>query len=105
MVPRVRVNGAGAPRLPGTLSIVLEGCDAEALLMAMDLEGLCASAGSACHSGSTTPSGVLLALGLSEADARSTLRLSLGWSTTGDEIDAALRLLPPLVERVRAEIR
>lgn len=104
-VPRVRVNGATAPRLPGTLSLVLEGCDAEALLMAMDLEGVCASAGSACHSGSTTPSGVLLALGLSEADARSTLRLSLGWSTTDAEIDAALRLLPPLIARVRAAIR
>jgi cysteine desulfurase len=103
-VPRVRVNGAGAPRLPGTLSIVLEGCDAEALLMAMDLEGVCASAGSACHSGSTRPSGVLLALGLTEADARSTLRLSLGWNTIGDEVEAALRILPPLVARVRAAI-
>ncbi|WP_242393801.1 cysteine desulfurase family protein [Anaeromyxobacter oryzisoli] len=104
-VPRARVNGAGAPRLPGTLSITLEGCDAEALLIAMDLEGVCASAGSACHSGSTSPSGVLLALGLSEAEARSTLRLSLGWTTTADEIEAALRLVPPLVERVRREIR
>jgi cysteine desulfurase len=99
------VNGAGAPRLPGTLSISFERCDAEALLMAMDLEGVCASAGSACHSGSTTPSGVLLALGLSEAEARTTLRLSLGWSTTAEEIEAALRILPPLVARVRAEIR
>jgi cysteine desulfurase len=103
-VPRARVNGAGAPRLPGTLSVVLEGCDAEALLMALDLEGVCASAGSACHSGSTRPSGVLLAIGLSEADARSTLRLSLGWSTTAEEVEAALRMLPPLVARVRAAI-
>jgi cysteine desulfurase len=103
-VPGVRVNGAGAPRLPNTLSITIAGCDAEALLMALDLEGLCASAGSACHSGSTTPSGVLLALGLSEADARATLRLSLGWTSTADDVAAALRLLPPLVARVRAEI-
>ena len=72
--------------------------------MALDLEGVCASAGSACHSGSTKPSGVLLALGLSDADARSTLRLSLGWSTTEDEVEAALRILPPLVARVRAAI-
>jgi cysteine desulfurase len=104
-VPAARVNGAGAPRLPGTSSITFEGCDAEALLMALDLEGVCASAGSACHSGSTKPSGVLLALGLSELDARATLRFSLGWPTTADEIEAALRIVPPLVERVRREIR
>jgi cysteine desulfurase len=104
-VPRARVNGAGAPRLPGTASITFEGADAEALLMALDLEGICASAGAACHSGSTTPSGVLLAMGLSEAEARSTLRLSLGWTTTPEEIDEALRRIPPLVERVRETIR
>lgn len=104
-VPRARVNGAGAPRLPGTSSILFEGCDAETLLVAMDLEGLCASAGSACHSGSTRPSGVLLALGLSDGEARSTIRFSLGWTTTAGEIDAALRIVPPLVERVRREVR
>ena len=72
--------------------------------MALDLEGVCASAGSACHSGSTKPSGVLLAMGLSDADARSTLRLSLGWSTTAEEVERTLAILPPLVERVRREI-
>jgi len=104
-VPRSRVNGAGAPRLPGTSSMVFEGCDAEALLIAMDLEGLCASAGSACHSGSTRPSGVLLAMGLDDAEARSTIRFSLGWNTAAEEIEAALRIVPPLVERVRREVR
>jgi cysteine desulfurase len=71
----------------------------------MDLEGLCASAGSACHSGSTKPSGVLVAMGLSPEEARATIRFSLGWTTTSEEIDAALRLVPPLVERVRREVR
>jgi cysteine desulfurase len=104
-VPRTRVNGAGAPRLPATTSLLFEGCDAEALLMAMDLEGVCASAGSACHSGSTKPSGVLLAMGLTDAEARGTIRFSLGWTTTAEEIEAALRIVPPLVERVRREIR
>jgi cysteine desulfurase len=104
-VPGARVNGAGAPRLPNTSSITFPGADAEALLMALDLEGLCASAGAACHSGSTTPSGVLLALGLTEAEARSTVRLSLGWTTTAAEIDEALALVPPIVERVREAIR
>jgi cysteine desulfurase len=104
-MPDTRVNGAGAARLPNTLSATFPGCDAEALLMALDLDGLEASAGSACHSGSTKPSGVLLAMGLSDADARSTLRLSLGWTTTAQEIEAALALLPPRVARVRREIR
>ncbi len=103
-VPGARVNGAGAPRLPNTTSMTLPGTDAEALLMALDLDGVCASAGAACHSGSTTPSGVLLALGLSEAEARSTVRLSLGWTTTPGEVDEALRIIPPLIARVRAAI-
>jgi cysteine desulfurase len=103
-VPRTRVNGAGVPRLPGTSSVVFEGCDAEALLMAMDLDGVCASAGSACHSGSTRPSGVLLAMGLSDEEARSTIRFSLGWTTRADDVEGALAIVPPLVERVRREI-
>jgi cysteine desulfurase len=103
-VARARVNGAGAPRLPNTSSIVFEGCDAETLLVAMDLEGVCASAGSACHSGSTRPSGVLTAMGLSPAEARATIRFSLGWSSTAEEVEGALRIVPPLVERVRAEV-
>jgi cysteine desulfurase len=103
-VPGARVNGAGVPRLANTASITFAGADAEALLMALDLEGVCASAGAACHSGSTRPSGVLVAMGLSDAEARSTLRFSLGWSTTGDEIEEALRRIPPLVKRVREAI-
>ena len=103
-VPGARVNGRGAPRLPGTLSITFPGADGEALLMAMDLEGLCGSAGAACTSGSTKPSHVLSAMGLTAGEARATLRLSLGWSSTEDEVAEALRVLPALVERVRASI-
>ena len=103
-VPGTRVNSAGAPRLANTSSITFAGADAEALLMALDLEGVCASAGAACHSGSTSPSGVLLALGLTEAEARSTLRFSLGWNTTAEEIEEALRRIPPVVRRVRETI-
>lgn len=103
-VPRAQVNGAGAPRLPGTCSITFQDVDGEALLMALDLEGVCASAGAACHSGSTSPSEVLSAMGLGEAEARGTVRFSLGWTTTGDEIEAALRIVPPLVDRVRRAI-
>ena len=78
LLPGAVVNGAGAERLPGTLSITVPGTDAEALLMALDLEGICASAGSACHSGSSRPSSVLSAMGLTAAEARATLRLAAG---------------------------
>jgi cysteine desulfurase len=103
-VPGAVVNGAPAERLPTTLSIALPGCDAETLLIALDLEGLCASAGSACHSGSSTPSSVLTAMGLTLAEARGTLRLSLGWCSTEADVDAALRLIPPLAARVTQAI-
>lgn len=103
-VPGARVNGGGAPRLPTTLSITFPGADGEALLMALDLEGLCASAGAACTSGSTKPSHVLSAMGLTVDEARATLRLSLGWCSTDGDVDAALRLLPPLARRVREAI-
>jgi cysteine desulfurase len=72
--------------------------------MALDLEGLCASAGAACTSGSVKPSHVLSAMGLSADEARATLRLSLGWCSSDADVARALELLPPLVERVRAAI-
>ena len=100
-IPGARVNGRGASRLPNTLSITLPGADGESLLMALDLEGLCASAGAACTSGSTTPSHVLSAMGLSVDEARATLRLSLGWSSGDDDVDHALRVMPGLVRRVQ----
>jgi len=104
VVPDMRVNGASAPRLPTTLSATFPGTDGEALLMALDLEGLCASAGAACTSGSTKASHVLSAMGLSLAEARGTLRLSLGWCSTEADVDRALELIPPLLARVRKAI-
>jgi cysteine desulfurase len=104
-VPGARVNGSRAPRLPGTLSVTFPGADGEALLVALDLEGICASAGAACTSGSSKPSHVLSAMGLSPDEARGTLRLSLGWPSAAGDVDHALRTLPPLVERVRAALR
>ena len=104
-VPRSRVNGARARRLPGTTSITFPDADGEALLMALDLEGVCASAGAACTSGSTKPSHVLTAMGLSTPEARGTLRLSLGWSSTEEDVEEALRIIPPLVAKVREAIR
>ncbi len=103
-IPDAAVNGAGAPRLPGTASITFPGTDAEALLIALDLEGICASAGSACHSGSSRPSPVLAAMGLTVAEARATLRLSLGWTSASTDVERALEAIPRLVRQVRAAI-
>jgi cysteine desulfurase len=98
------VNGAGAERLPNTASITFPGVDGEALLMALDLEGVCASAGSACHSGSSKPSPVLSAMGLSLEEARGTLRFSLGWSSTAADVARALEVVPRLAGQVAAAI-
>ena len=103
-LPGSRVNGGGADRLPGTLSITFPGSDGETMLISLDLEGICASAGAACTSGSTTPSHVLSAMGLSVDEARATLRLSLGWSSTDADVDHVLRVLPGVVGRVRAAL-
>jgi cysteine desulfurase len=100
-IPGSQVNGARADRLPTSLSITFPGSDGETLLMALDLEGICASAGAACTSGSTTPSHVLSAMGLTVDEARATLRLSLGWSSTDADVDHVLRVLPGIVRKVR----
>lgn len=83
----VRINGGGAPRLPGTSNLLFEGADGEALLIALDLAGICASSGAACASGSLTPSHVLSAMGLTSAQAHGSLRFSLGPSTTDEDVD------------------
>jgi len=73
----------------------------ESLLVALDLDGVAASSGSACSSGTPAPSRVLLACGLPEAEVRATLRFSFGWTTTEADVEALLEVLPPLVARVR----
>ncbi|MHB8873863.1 MAG: cysteine desulfurase family protein [Myxococcaceae bacterium] len=97
----VTVNGAGSPRVPNTASLTFAGADGEALLIALDLEGICVSAGAACASGSVTPSHVLTAMGLSTAQAHGSLRLSLGVSTTEAEIDRVISALIAQVPRAR----
>ncbi|HEY8209916.1 MAG TPA: cysteine desulfurase family protein [Myxococcaceae bacterium] len=84
---QVRINGAGAPRVPNTSNVLFEGADGEALLIALDLEGICVSSGAACASGSLSPSHVLLAMGLTSAQAHASLRFSLGAGATGAEVD------------------
>lgn len=100
-IPGVRVNAAGGARLPTATSAVFAGAEAETLVAALDLEGIAVSAGSACHAGTTAPSRVLLALGLSPADARATLRISFGRTSDPEDVERLLAVLPRVVERVR----
>jgi cysteine desulfurase len=100
-VPQSRVNAALAPRVPNTTNILFPGVDGEALLIALDLRGLSCSTGSACSSGAVEPSHVLTAIGLTPAEARSSLRFSLGRPTTRQEIDTALQVIPQAVEQLR----
>jgi cysteine desulfurase len=101
-VPRVRRNGSTTHVLPNTANLCFEGVAGEVLLQALDLEGVAVSAGAACASGKVAPSRGLLALGLSPADARASLRFSLGHGNDEAQIDRAIGLLPDLVARARA---
>jgi len=100
MVPGLILNGPRHDRLPSTLGLTFPGVLGESLLLALDLEGVEVSMGSACAAGSVEPSHVLLAMGRTEAEARSSLRLSLGWSTTAAEIDRAAEIIARVWRRV-----
>ena len=89
-VPRTIVNGAGSPRVPNTTNIAFEGVEAESLLIGLDLEGIAVSTGSACSSGTLEPSHVLRAMGLPHGRVQSSIRFSLGASTTDEEIDRVI---------------
>jgi cysteine desulfurase len=97
----LRVHGAGAARVPGTLNFGIPGVPGEMLVIALDLAGFALSTGSACASGAIEPSHVLRAMGLSEDRARGAVRLSLGWSTSADDVEQLLGALPEIVARVR----
>jgi cysteine desulfurase len=99
-VPDAKQNGANAPRLANTLNVSLLGIDSEMLLIALDLEGVCASSGSACMVGSVVASHVLLAMGLPMESARSAVRFSLGKWTPADEIKAAGDAVRKIVDRL-----
>lgn len=104
-VPSARINAGEGRRLPTASSIVFPGAEAETLVAALDLEGIAVSAGSACHAGTTAPSRVLLALGLSPADAKATLRISFGRTTVDQDVDRLLEAIPRVVARARRAIR
>ncbi|MDQ3264819.1 MAG: cysteine desulfurase [Myxococcota bacterium] len=101
-IPQVSVNGAGAPRIPNTTNLKFDGADGESLLIALDLEGICVSAGAACSSGSVNPSPVLSAMGLRPQDALASLRFSLGGTTTGEEVERVVETLVRQVPSARS---
>jgi cysteine desulfurase len=91
--------------VPNTTNISFEGVEAESLLIALDLEGIAVSTGSACSSGTLEPSHVLKAMNLPTGRAQNAIRFSLGRGTTDEEIDRLLDLLPPIVEKLRSLVR
>jgi cysteine desulfurase len=101
-VADVRLNGHPTERIPGTLNVSFRGLEAESLILALDLKGIGASAGSACTSGSLEPSYVITAMGVPTEWALGALRCSLGRSTSEDDVDYVLDTLRGAVERIRA---
>jgi cysteine desulfurase len=100
-VPGCFFNGDPTRKVAGNCHVGFPGIEAEALLVVLDREGVCAAAGSSCSSGATEPSHVLEAMGLSRADALASIRLSLGHASTAADVDAALAVIPAAVERLR----
>ena len=100
-VPSSGVNAGGALRTPNTTSIYFDGLDGDALVISLDLKGFAVSSGAACSSGAVEPSHVLLAIGLSKERARSTLRFSLGRSTTAEQVHALVDAVAQSVAQLR----
>jgi cysteine desulfurase len=104
-LPGTRIHAANGCRLPTATSAVFPGTQAETLVAALDLDGIAVSAGSACHAGTTSPSHVLLALGLSPAEARATLRFSFGRGSREEDVDRLLEAVPRVVARAQKTVR
>lgn len=100
-IPASRLNGGRENRLCGNVNISFLGVEGESLLLLLDANGICASSGSACTSGSLDPSHVLLALGLPHEVAHGSMRLSISEDTTDEDIDYILETVPKVVERIR----
>ncbi|HEX8626715.1 MAG TPA: cysteine desulfurase family protein [Catenuloplanes sp.] len=100
-VPDVIYNGDAADRLPGNAHFSFPGCEGDALLLLLDAQGIACSTGSACSAGVAQPSHVLLAMGADDDRARSSLRFTLGHTSTTDDVDALIAALPGVVERAR----
>ncbi len=100
-LPYTRLNGDKDKRLPGNVNISFEGIEGESLLLMLDMNGICASSGSACTSGSLDPSHVLLSIGLKHEVAHGSLRLSIEDDTTDEDVDYILEVIPKVVKHLR----
>ena len=100
-IPNIKLNGSLEKRLPGNANFSFEGIDGESLLLNLDAKGICASSGSACTTGSTSPSHVLLAIGLSPESANGALRTTFGEENTKEDVDYLVENLAEIVERLR----
>lgn len=100
-IPQSRLNGDPEKRLCGNVNISFRGIEGESLLLSLDLEGICASSGSACTSGSLDPSHVLLAIGLPHSTAHGSLRISLSEENTDEDVDYICEVVPRIVEKLR----
>jgi cysteine desulfurase len=100
-IPGAVINGDLSDRLPGNVHVSFPGCEGDALLMLLDAAGIDCSTGSACTAGVPEPSHVLLAMGVGEQDARSSLRLSFGRTSGMDDVTRILQALPSAVERAQ----
>jgi len=100
-IPNIKLNGHRVKRLPGNANISFIGVDGEALLLNLDLKGICASSGSACTSGSLDPSHVLVAIGLSSEIAQGSLRVTFGDENTKEDVDYLVQSLAEIVEKLR----
>ncbi|MBI4825438.1 MAG: cysteine desulfurase [Nitrospirae bacterium] len=97
LFPGAKLNGNKKFRLPNTISIILPGMPGASVVMALDRKGIAISAGSACHSGSSKPSGILLAMGLTEEEAHSTIRISPGIGNSAEDIESAVKAFTEII--------
>ncbi len=100
-ISHTSINGERKNRVPNTTNICFEYTDSSAMVMALDMQGIAVSNGSACAAGNPEPSHVLLAMGLPQDKAHASLRISLGWNTSDDDVERALKIIPGVVSRLR----
>ena len=101
-IPGIKINGHPTDILPNTLNVSFSGAEGEAILLSMDIAGIESSTGSACASGSLEPSHVLTAIGTDPELAHGSIRFSLGWDITKEDIDYIVKTVPPIIARLRA---
>ncbi len=101
-IPHTHVNSPRKNRIPQTVNLSFAGAEGESIVLNLDIEGIAVSSGSACTSGATEPSHVLVAMGIDRIVAQGAVRFSLGRSTTKEQLDRVLQVLPPIIERLRA---